>query len=367
MLISSVNPQNYIRNIHVWMPGTGPSSDIFNPAFVESLRGFKALRFMNWAVVDGNFSPGTPTLQRTWADHPTFEDARWSFLRGVPVEVMVRLSNELGADAWFSMSHLADDDYVRQFAETVNATLDPRLKVYIEHSDEVWNYNYAQSIYAQEHGVAAGLSADPYEAQIRWHAKRSTEIFKIFEQVFPPDRLVRVLSSQNGNPWVSSTALNYADTRFHTDVLAIAPYIDFRPTDFERIATMNIDQLFQELNNTAEPRIMQAVRMHGDIARSAHVGLVAYEGGQSLVAPGRYQDDRSINALFDAANRDPRMGELYMRFLQDWNDNSGGALMMHFTHCSRWDQYGRFGTLEWLEQTRTQAPKYDALLRWMGR
>jgi hypothetical protein len=364
MIVTAVDPQNYLRNIHVWMPGAGPASDIFNPAFIDTLRGFRALRFMNWAVVDGNFSLSTPTEQRTWSDRPTFEDARWSFMKGVPVEVMCMLANRLGADAWFSMSHLADDDYVRRFALKAREQLDPRLKVYIEHSDEIWNYNYAQSLYAQQHGLAAGLSRDPGEAAIRWHAKRSREIFGIFEEVFPLDRLVRVLGSQNGNPWVSSTALNYADTRFHTDALAIAPYIDFRPPDFPRLAGMNLDQLFQELNNAAEPRIMSAVRMHADIARSAGVSLIAYEGGQSLVTGGPYA---SLNPLFDAANRDPRMRDLYMKLLQDWNDASGGALFMHFTHCSRWDEYGRFGTLEYLEQPRSQAPKYDALLRWMAR
>jgi len=363
MIVTSVNPANYLRNIHVWMPGTGPSSDIFNPALLNTLRGFRAIRYMNWAVVDGNFSLDTPTLQRTWSDRPTLDDARWSFMRGVPIEVMCALSNRLGADAWFSMSHLADDDYVRRFALLVREQLDPRLKVYIEHSDEIWNYNYAQSRYAQEHGLAAGLSGDPGEAAIRWHARRSREIFGIFETVFPPERLVRVLGSQNGNPWVSSTALNFADTRFHTDALAIAPYMDIRPPEFPRVAGMNLDQLFQELNNNIEPRVMMAARMHADIARAAHVGLIAYEGGQSLVAGGPYA---GLNPLFDAANRDPRMGDLYMKFLQDWSDVSGGALMMHFTHCSRWDEYGRFGSLEYLEQPRSQAPRYDALLRWMG-
>jgi len=161
MLVSAVNPQNYLRNVHVWMPGTGPSSDVFNPALINTLRGFHALRFMNWAVVDGNFSLSMPTLQRTWSDRPTLNDARWSFMRGVPIEVMCALANRLGADAWFSMSHLADDDYVRRFALLVREQLDPRLKVYIEHSDEIWNNNFPQSVYASEHGLAAGLSTDP--------------------------------------------------------------------------------------------------------------------------------------------------------------------------------------------------------------
>src|SRR5204862_8144867 len=183
-----VNPDNHLRNMHVWMPGTTPS-DLFNPAFVNSLlqANYRVLRFMNWHAVDGNWSVSTPTTQRVWSDRPTFDDARWSFMQGVPIEVMVALSNATHADAWFAMSHLADDDYIRRFAEMVYEQLDPGLKVYVEHSDEVWNGNYAQAPYAQEHGLAAGLSRDPFAAQILWHAKRSTEIFKIWEGVFPAD------------------------------------------------------------------------------------------------------------------------------------------------------------------------------------
>jgi hypothetical protein len=367
MNITATSPTNYLRNIHVWMPGAGPGSPLFNPAFLDGIRGYGALRFMNWAVVDGNWSVSVPTTQRTWSDRPTFDDARWSFLKGVPIEVMVALANEIGADAWFSISHLADDDYVRRFAQMVYAQLDPRLKVYVEHSDEVWNGSYAQAPYAQQHGLAAGLSSDPYEAQMRWHAKRSTDIFKIWEDVFPPSRLVRVLSSQAGNPWVSRTVLNFADTARHTDALAIAPYLDVRPVEQDKIVGMNLDQLFNEINTVIEPQMMTAVRMHADLARAAHVSLVAYEGGQSLTALGRMQTDPALNALYDAANRDPRMRDVYGRYLQDWSDVSGGQIFMHFTHCSRWDQYGRFGSLEYLGQPRSQAPKYDALLRWMGR
>jgi len=366
--ITATSPQNYLRNIHVYMPGANPA-DVFNPSFLESLAGYRAIRFMNWQATDGNWSVSTPTLQRTWADRPTLDDARWSFMRGVPIEIMCALANRLNVDAWFSMPHPADDDYMRRFAQTVNALLNPNLKVYVEYSDEVWNGSYAQAPYAQQRGLALGLSADPFQAQMRYHSLRSRQIFGIFEQVFPPSRLVRVLSSQAGNPWVSSTVLNFSDTRLHTDVLAIAPYLDIRPPEQSKIVTqhMTLDQLFNELNTVVAPQVAGMVKMHADIAHTAGVGLAAYEGGQSLVALGNMQGDPWLNGLYDAANRDARMGPLYARMLQDWSGVAGGAVYMHFTNCSRWDQYGRFGALEWLEQPRSQAPKYDALLTWMGR
>ena len=52
----------------------------------------------------------------------------------------------------------------------VRDTLDPSLKVYIEDSDEVWNGHYTAAVYARQQGLALGLSDNPFEAQIRYHA-----------------------------------------------------------------------------------------------------------------------------------------------------------------------------------------------------
>ena len=70
----------------------------------------------------------------------------------------------------------------------------------------------------------------------------------------------------------------------------------------------------------------------------------------------------TVMTLNGAANRDPRMGPLYTKYLQDWS-NEGGGVFVHFTHCSRWDQYGRFGALEYLEQLKTSPVADDAVRR----
>lgn len=70
--------------------------------------------------------------------------------------------------------------------------------------------------------------------------------------------------------------------------------------------------------------------------------------------------------LFYAANRDQRMGALYSRYLKDWAD-AGGGLVVHFMLCGAFSREGRFGAIEYLGQPREQAPKFDALLRFMGK
>jgi hypothetical protein len=264
------------------------------------------------------------------------------------------------------MSHLADDNYVRQFALRVQALLNPNLKVYVEHSNEVWNGGYPQAYYAQQRGLALGLSTNPGEAQTRYHALRSRQIFGIFEEVFPPERLVRVLGSFIATPWVSDTALAYADVAAHTDALAIAPYFygPMQPQAQQEARTWTLDQLFSYLETVGVPETIALTRRQRTIADRYHVPLIAYEGGQSLNATGALAEDPALNALYDAANRDPRMGTLYTTWLRGWTD-AGGGLLFHHTNCFRHNRWGRFGSLEYLTQPRSEAPKYDALQRWI--
>ncbi|MBN1421717.1 MAG: hypothetical protein JXP34_23285, partial [Planctomycetes bacterium] len=129
----ATDPADPVRAIRVIMPGFEGTvrEEPFHPAFLARWRGMACLRFMDWMETNGS-------KIRTWADRSVPEDATFS-AKGVPIEVMVDLANRLGADPWFCMPHLADDDFVRRFAGLVKERLDPRLRIYVEYSNEVWN------------------------------------------------------------------------------------------------------------------------------------------------------------------------------------------------------------------------------------
>src|SRR5258708_28553667 len=130
--LTATDPQNYLRNIRVRPEGnTSPPGEIFNPAFIATLKGYRALRFMIWMLGES----AEDIAARRWNERPTLEDARWT-LKGAPVEVMVALANRVHADPWFSIPHGADDEYVQKFAARVRGSLDPNLKVYLEYSNE---------------------------------------------------------------------------------------------------------------------------------------------------------------------------------------------------------------------------------------
>jgi hypothetical protein len=103
---------------------------------------------------------------------------------------------------------------------------------------------------------------------------------------------------------------------------------------------------------------------HAAVARKYGLPMIAYEGGQHLWdMEGKAPE---AQALFNAANRDPRMGALYARYLKDWTQ-AGGGLFTHELDCARCDNGGCWGAVEYLGQLRSEAPKFDALRRFMER
>ncbi|MCL4194489.1 MAG: hypothetical protein KJZ87_22325, partial [Thermoguttaceae bacterium] len=158
------DPNDYVRNIRVIMPGfeTTWRKDPFHPVFLERWQGVTCLRFMDWMETNGS------EISR-WSQRPRLDDATFS-KHGVAVEVMIDLANRLGADPWFCMPHRADDEYIRNFARLVRQRLDGRRKVYVEYSNEVWNGQFPQSKYAGEEGIKLGFAEKPWEAAWRFTA-----------------------------------------------------------------------------------------------------------------------------------------------------------------------------------------------------
>jgi hypothetical protein len=88
--------------------------------------------------------------------------------------------------------------------------------------------------------------------------------------------------------------------------------------------------------------------------------LLAYEGGQSFANGAT----AALNNLYMVANRDPRMGQAYARYFQQWK-NGGGQLFIYFNDVGVGSQYGSWGALESIMQTTTAPgsapPKWQAI------
>jgi len=172
-----------------------------------------------------------------------------------------------------------------------------------------------------------------------------------------------VMASQAANSWVSEQVLGFEGAAGPSDALAIAPYLGGYlggPSEQARVAAMSVDDLANELQTVALPEAQGWMTAQAAVAATNGVELAAYEGGQHLAGNGGVENDDAINALFDAVNRDPRMGDLYRAYLAAWRA-AGGRFFVHFVNCAGWSKWGRWGALEFMTQPRDDSPKFDAL------
>ena len=361
--LRETDPHDYVRDLRVVRPGFENRylTEPWDPAFLARWKGVAVLRLTSFQQV------GDSKLQR-WSDRPRPESATFA-TKGVPVEQLVDLANRLHADPWFSIPHLADDDFVRQFAVMVRQRLDPARSVWLEYSNEVWNGIFEQHHYAAEQGRRLALALRSSEAAYAYTAVRSLEIFRIWEDVFGgTSRLVRVLPSQAANTFVSESILKFRNAADHADVLAVAPYFMLMANSSEKpvtkeVAGWTMDKLFDYLEQIKLPEAIGWMRASKAVADRYGLRLVAYEGGQHLVEIPQGEYSEALTRLFLEANAHPRMGRLYRQYFAAWVD-AGGDLFCHFDSVSRWGQFGSWGLLQNHDDRPAASPKFMATVAW---
>ncbi|UVO51480.1 hypothetical protein M0208_13560 [Sphingomonas sp. SUN019] len=327
-----------------------PQDQLFHPAFVASLRGFSAVRFLDWQRVNDN--PVSIWETRTLPDASSQAGPG-----GVAVEHMVALANEASVDPWFIMPYNAEEDYIARFARYVHANLAPGRTAYVELGNEIWNDMFAAARQAREEGLAAGLAPkdDPFRAQMRRYAQKSRAALRIWTGVFAdrPTRLVRVISTQNVYPDLAEMVFDYEDTARWTDALATAPYITL---DLNGRGAGDVDWVYSRLDAAVDETIDFAARNKAIAARHGK-RFITYEGGQHLVT-------RDM-ALAHRIQRDPRMAAIYTRYLERWRDRIGDRMMLYASTAPIGD-YGAWGLTEYAGQPAADAPKLRAVRAFLG-
>lgn len=368
--LSETDPADPVRNIHFVAAADVAEWDVdpWDPAFLERWRGFTVLRFMDWMETNGSRIV-------EWDDRPKLDDAVWT-THGIPLERMVDLANRLGVPPWFCMPHRASDDYVRQFATYVRDELRNELPVYLEYSNELWNYGFEQTRWAAEQGRRLALSDNDHQAMLFYASRRSVEIFRLWSDVFGgSERLVRVMASQSANPWSAEQKLRFENAAAECDALAIAPYFGYQfgsPETADEVAGWGVDRLLDRCGEAVAGEVRQAVTANLAVVGNAEIvgdrplALIAYEAGQHLVGHGGAENHEALMNLFIAANRSPRMGELYVQYVEQWRE-LGGGLLCNFSSVARPSKWGSWGVLESEYQDPATAPKYQALLRFVRR
>ena len=383
LIITATDPNkigNYIRNIRV-IPAAYEQtyqSQIFNPQFLSKINKFKALRFMDWMETNNS-------EQKEWANRPKVDDYSYTY-KGVPVEVMVQLANQLNVDPWFNMPHMATDDYIRNFSQVLKTRLKPNLKAYVEFSNEVWNASFQQYQYALTQGKAK-WGQTKTNTNLQWYGMRTAQMCDIWENTFGTEknRVVCVISTQTAVKGLEKSALdcsywvaegNKPCYQHGIDVYAITGYFGGKlgqPGNTAMIeswlkeADGGFSKAIQRLKSAtvadSVPSLSQLFTYHSNVAQTKGLKLVAYEGGQSIVGSGGVENKENITNFFIALNRRPEMYSLYTDMLNNWK-KAGGTLLMNFSDIGTPSKYGSWGALEHVNQSTS--PKYKALMDFLA-
>lgn len=402
--INDTDPQgtgDYIRNIRIMHEDHVPFFEagmVFNPDFVVKIQDLRSLRYMDWM-----FTNGSPKV--TWDDRARIDDYSY-FRRGVPVEHLVALANLVGADPWFCMPHMADESYLRGYAEAVQSTLDPRLKSYVEYSNEVWNRVFPQATWAVEQAEARWGDAAGDDAWMQFAGLRAAEVADIWTEVYGAEaeaRLVNVIGVHTGWPGLEEPQLqaplwqgegNEAPVgRFQA--YAVSGYFGHligSEEEGHRIKEL-LDAAAEEAREKGEAEGLRRVALrehvrehqfdgtiapvierlrkealteltgelwphHAKVAQSHDMVMVMYEGGTHILGHGPWQDDEAMTAYFHRLNYSDDMGALYSELLQAWQA-AGGKLFNAFVDIGKPSKYGSWGNLRHLDDS---TPRWEALM-----
>lgn len=387
---------DYIRNIrvvherHLLLDQAGA---LFNPDWLARVSDLRAVRFMDWMKTNGSD-------QAAWDNRPLPGDFSYGW-RGVPVEVLLALGNEIGADIWVTLPHRAEDTYVRGFAQMVKNGLDPGLKVFAEYSNELWNFGFPQAVWAVEQAAQRwGKDAAP-DAWMQFAGLRAAQVAAIWAEVFATEsnRLVRVvgvhtgwkgleqallqaplvpdvlpakafdayavtgyfgieLGTQDGAPrtlgWIKAAKIR-ARAEGMDKGFSRARLEQFVAKAHQRHAIAEATKVLRE--GSLKDLMTDLWPYHAQVAARHGLQLVMYEGGSHVVGVGPPMNNNTLTEFFVALNYSAEMGGLYQELLQGWKD-AGGTLFNAYTDLGRPGKWGSWGALRYLED---HTPRHTAL------
>jgi len=398
------DPDDPLRNITIVREDQLALFDlgvIFNPLWLDRIADMRVLRFMDWMFTNGS-------VQTAWQDRPAPSDASYVW-RGVPVEVMVALANEVGADPWFNMPHAADDGYMRAFAEYVRDHLDPNLRAHVEYSNEVWNFIFPQAVWARDAATALWGEEAGEDGWIQYTGLRGAQMSTIWREVFGDAaraRLIMVAATHTGWPGLEEPLLQaplaikagqlkrppaeafdaYGVTGYFghdlsgedtvervmswiaaSRAVAEAKTVETGLSGAAREAylaahasDLAYDLAAASLRQGSFRELMQELLpYHAEAAHRHKLRLVMYEGGSHVTGHGAAVDNEALTGFFTAFNYSPQMGALYDDLLAGWSE-AGGTLFNAFVDVAAPSKWGSWGALRHLNDTN---PRWDALMR----
>lgn len=361
-----------VHNIRVLMPGTESSyqSQPYYQPWLQEAQRFAVLRFMDWGKTN-NWGFGTPwdtqadTSRMAWSQRAQPDNYTWTTHKGIPYEMMAQTANALGKDIWLTVPHNASDEYIREMARFFRDHLDSNRTVYLEYSNEIWNWMFGQTKWLNDLG----------DQNVAWPERTVPFIQNVMdiwteEYAGQMERLVRVVGVQGASWGLSQRfASNLRTGSF--DAIAPAAYFHINTAGYTELANLGANATADDVIRVTQASLAEGLAQLQDlktkVADPLGVPMLFYEGGQHLT-PQPFGTVQPYNQALMDAQRHPGMRTLY----DDWFAGLHQILQGQATVFANFSfvkqlsgQYGSWGILESMTQDRNviPAPKYEALMQ----
>lgn len=408
LTLRETDPADPLRRIRVVREDRAALLDagaIFNPDWLERIRGVRVIRLMDWMAANDS------TLGEV-ADRPLPSDYTWARI-GVPAEVMVALANELGAEPWFTLPHLATDAFMRTYAEIVRDGLAPGLRAHVEFSNEVWNWQFAQARWAAAQAQARWGARDTW---VQYYGLRAAQMAAIWDEVFgaeAPARLFKVIATQTGwlgleddillaPLWLAEDPARNRPPVERFDGYAITAYaggglgtdakaplvrqwlIDSRGAALagamargltgdaaithahahrydvatgRALAELREGAMTGRTEDTLADLIARQFPHHAAVARRHGLKLMMYEGGSHVAGTGPWIGDEELTEFFIHLSYSEGMGAFYTDLMRAWAAVSD-APFNAFVDVLAPNRWGSWGALRHLDDDN---PRWRAI------
>jgi hypothetical protein len=338
-----------LHDLHVAVPGA-VAGQMWHPEYLASLAPFATLRSMDWL--------GTNASKiACWADRPTRP--------GFELEGFLDLCARTDCDPWINLPHLCSTatgvtDYPGKLGALIAASVDPARTVYLEYSNECWNWGNPFSVQTQYCLAQGKLILDPATGQpfawgmptkaYGWLANQAYEATVAAVPAGGP-KLVPVFAGQasyypnSGGAWLPMAA-QYG---WKVGAIACAPYtgwVDASPYTIAALSQLGavpatmadaVGLFLSGLTSMLWGPVASAMAQLNQwqaAAQSIKVPLLYYECG--LGCPAAWNNPGSLPVVH-AADADPRMAAFMQVYLAAI---SAGADLGNYYEDCRPDVWG---------------------------
>ncbi len=364
-----------IRDFRLLHPGYArDGTKLFTDAYLACLKSadFSTIRFMGVLDTNGNVEWGKDhTRNQTWNHRKLPGDAAVTRMDSInkkdgwPWEYVIELCNQAGMDPWINIPVSADDDYILQLAKLFRERLNPARAIYIEHSNEMWNWGFKQYSWnkarAAEEVKDGSVQYDydhtdnPELLGQRRHAQRVKDSVAIFASVFGKEEINRrlrgVLSGHSADPngyfmcgrltgMLEYLRATGSDPKKWIYAISIPLYYGGPLASGKKGSeSATVDEILESMRQSViDQKAQRLAVVHLAEEYGLPGGFCSYEGGPGIGVGNQVNLANRIQAV-----RDQRQRDIYkLNFAEGFWD-LGGNLAMQFTLAGPYTRYGTWG------------------------